>query len=377
MKKSIKLTILLLMATTLLLQPGCAKEPEAVTSESNRWPELLRVLPENEYSLKGAFLQDEGYKQLYSQDKDETLFLKIMPMLVLSTPYSEAEWQETLGFTRADITQTILAQADDNRLQYYQAVRGQFSQEEVENAAKTGPLNEHLETMTYRGVEFYGWGEDDDIHMDWRSGVRKIGRGHRLAYIGDFACWVIWTDEVKEMIDSYKGKVKSLADNEDYRLLAEVLEEMGTVTAFFSAESQSITHVMEIHKEELDELRDEGQEQFIKEIENEPLLKPYQALAAGAGMDENGTYLIIALANPSEAATKENVGLLEQRINESKVFWKSGGDRKWMDSIESFDIKSQGRLTVAKLYGVVFTNWADFEVSRGLRRSYRPLLMHE
>ena len=334
-------------------------------------------------------MQTEGYvdllREYWSSSEDapagvfgnvEFLAHNNLPLFATAS-YTDQEWKDTVGFTVKDVTESIMAGSGPPS--YYQAVRGSFTAEDIASAAKTGPLNEHMETMSYGGYEFYSWGEDYDIHLrDWRSGIRTLGRGHRLAYVDGFALWMLWTDGVREMIDSYDGKINSLADNADYRLLAGALEEMDTVTAFFSTESQALSHLEEVFQDKIEELRDKGQEQIVEEFENEPLLKPYLALAAGAGRDENGTYLVIALANSNERSARDNASLLERRIKESKMFLLTEVDRKWMDHghVQSMEITSQGRLTVAKLYGPAYTEWDNFDITHswGL---YLPLLLHE
>jgi hypothetical protein len=390
MKKLVTIiTLILLLVTTIVPQIGCKgeiEETEPVPSESNRWLELLSVLPENEDTLKSAYIQTKEYvdilrEQLQSSqdapagalDSVELSVHRCLPLFE-STSYTDQEWKETVGFTVKDVNESVVASGGPPV--YYQAVRGNFGKEDLENAARTGPLNEHMEVESYSGYEFYSWGEDFDIHMDWRSGVRRLGRGHRLAYVDGFAIWMLWTDGLKEMIDAYEGNIPSLADNEDYKLLAGALEDMGTVTAFFSSDSVSISEFKDMFRDNFEELRQKGQEQQVTEFENEPLLKPYLSFATGASEDEQGTYLVIVLANPDESTARANVELLEQRINESLMLPYIEGDRKWTDGghIESMEINSNGRLTMAKLYGPVYTNWDDFALISGV---YMPLLLHE
>ena len=384
MKKVITITTLaLLLATTLIWQSGCGKETEVSTSESNRWLELLSVLPENEITLKAAFLQDnaclEEKGQQYPQISAEYAIIRNHPLLSGSSPgaYSDEEWKETLGFVSADIDQRIYA--GELPLDYYEAVRGRFSRDDVDNAARTGLGNDMLEVVSYQGHEFYSWGGDNDINMSMRSNVRQLGRGFRLALVDDFIFWVRWTDGMKEMIDSYEDNVKSLADNEDYKLLAGALEELDTVTALFSTESQSRSYVSEIYQQIIEDPdNNERRQVFVEEIKRELRLKPYQAFATGAGIDKDGYYLAIALLNPSEEVARENATLLEQRINQSKIAmaWHSQSDDKWSDLIESMEIESKGRLTLARLYGAVVECWVNFNVM-GMMGPYEPLLIHE
>ncbi|MBA7558702.1 hypothetical protein ES708_00309 [subsurface metagenome] len=372
------LTMTLLMTAMLLLPASCSRETEVPTSESNRWLELLRVLPENENTIKAAYLSDWAYsaekmpEAEYAVGHSIPLFQRVVPI------GPGGELKENLGFSGDEITSVIYAGALP--VNYYQAVRGDFNREDVDNAAKTGPMNEklELEVITYKGHDFYSWGEDFEINLAMRSNIRPLGRGHRLALVDDFIFWVLWTDGIKEMIDSYEGNIPSLADNEDYWLLAGALEELDTVTAFFSAESQSQSHIKEVYKGMLEEPSNERQQLFTEEVERQVRLKPYQALATGAGIDEKGYYLAIALLNPSEELARENATLLEQRINQSKIAmaWHSQSGDKWSDLIESMEIESKGRLTLARLYGAVVECWVNFNVM-GIMGPYEPLLIHE
>ena len=374
-------TLALLLVAALISQAGCEKETEVPTSESNRWLELLNVLPENAVTLKAAFLQDNAYleekKQQYPQITAEYTIIRNHPLLSGTGPgaYSDDEWKETLGFIQADVDQRIYA----GRLpmDYYEAVRGRFSRDDIDNAVRTGPMNEMLEVVSYKGQEYYSWGEDNEINIQYRSNVRPLGRGYRLALIDDFIFWVRWTDGMKKMIDSYEDNIKSLVDNEDYKLLAGALEDLDTVTAFFSTESQSLSYISKIYRQIIQDPGDNERRQlFVEEINREVRLKPYQAFATGTGLDEKGYYLAIVLSNPSEEVARENATLLEQRINESKIVWAwhSQNSDTWSDPVESMEIESKGRLTIAKLYGVAAQCWANFNVMQMLG-PYEPLLI--
>lgn len=380
MKKLIgTIALILLLATVVLLPAGCTQETEKTEitpSESNRWLELLRVLPENENTIKAAYLSDWAYsaekmpEAEYAVGHSIPLFQRVVPI------GPGGELKENLGFSGDEITSVIYAGALP--VNYYQAVRGDFNREDVDNAAKTGPMNEmlELEVITYKRHDFYSWGEDFEINLAMRSNIRPLGRGHRLALVNDFIFWVLWTDGIKEMIDSYEDNIASLADNEDYWLLAGALEELDTVTAFFSAESHSLSHFNEIYNQEkIEELSPEIRERFVTERDRDIRLKPYRALATGAGKDGEGYYLAIALANPDEATARDNAKLLEQRINEAKMVWGPQAGQKWADLIENAVFESNGRLTLAKLYGQVVEFWDFFEILG--RGQYEPLLMHE
>jgi len=366
------------LAIVLLLSLGgvvsCAEETEIAPSESNRWLELLKVLPENEETLKVAYLQDTAY-MLEKMPQGEYPIAHNLPMFGRSPgSYSDEEWKATLGFVAADVDQTIYAGTPP--IHFYEALRGRFNQGDIDNAVRTGPMNEILEVVPYGNHEFYSWSGDFEINLAMRSNVRPLGRGHRLALLDDFILWIKWTDGMKEMIDSYEDNIESLSDIEDYQLLAGGLEELDTVTAFFSSEPQSESHFKKVHQEQIEQLDPEIKELLLGELESDVKLKPYLALATGAGRDDKGYYLAVALANVDEKTARENVRLLEQRINQAKMVWGSTAGEMWSKYIESMEIESRGRLTLCKLYGAIIELWDSFEMYNtwGL---YEPLLIHE
>jgi hypothetical protein len=382
MKKLIGTIVLILLLTTAALLPaGCdqeSEETEIIPSESNRWLELLKVLPENEETLKGVILQDIAYldekKQQLPQITDDYEIIGNLPELFGSSPhaYNDEEWKETLGFVRSDVDRTIIG--DMVPPHHYVAVQGRFDRDEIDKAVKTSPMNEMLEVVSYHGYEYYSWGEDNQVNMTMRSNVRPLGRGHRLALVDDFAFWVIWTEGVEEMIDSYEGNIKSVADNEDFIKLAGVLEEFDTVTAYFSNETQAYSNYSEVLKQITEDPdSNEANKIYAEEIKREPRLKPYQAFATGAGLDDKGYYLVIAILNPDEETAKQNAGLLEERLNNARLPWGEPAGIPWSEVTEDMEIEASGRLTIAQLYGQACVNWDNFSINLGSL----PLLIHE
>jgi hypothetical protein len=376
MKKLISITMLtLLVAVTLISQPGCEKEAEDSTSEPNRWLELLNIVPANDNTLKAVYLNDREYliekTEQYPQIPLEYAIGKVHP-LTGARYYDAEEWKETLTFTLEDVKQSIYAGITPSN--YYEAVRADFSREEVDNAMRTGPLNDILEIMSYQGHEFYSWGGDNEMDFSRRSFVRPLGKGHRLALLNDFLFWVTWTDGLKEMIDSYDDRIDSLADVEEYKLLADGLAELDVCTAFFSTQSQSHSSITEWLQQYPSFNYDcpEEYQRFLESIEETVYLEPYQAFATGAGLDEHGFYMAIVLVNPDEEAARSNATLLEQRINQTESVWRG---LQWSDLIESMEIQSEGRLTLASLYGPICEYWTWFDMySSG---QYEPLLVYE
>jgi hypothetical protein len=385
---TIVLTVLL--ATAILPQTGCGGdtgETEPVASESNRWLELLEVIPENEITLSGVYLQDfahlmdkvEQYPGVtgryalshISGDSRSALFSRFNPI----DPAIADEYRKTVGFTLEDIKQMITSGENP---QAYEAYRGSFNKTDIDNAVKTGPMNDQLETVQYGDYEFYSWGEDNLANLEQRSSVRPLGRGHRLALVDDFVFWMTWTEGIEYMIDSYSNKVDSLADVEEYRLLVAGLATFDVTHAYFSKDANSYAEMKEwlelfknVHSIDSDE-----QQRIEESIEDTPLLKPYQAFATGAGLDEDGYFLAIVLLNPDDNTANKNVPLLERRIKETRSVWQ---ENEWANWINDMSIKSEGKLTTAKLHGAICEFWWErFEkLDPRVGGVYEPLLLHE
>src|SRR4030042_723118 len=238
---------LLVLLLAITIPSGCKEGPDNSTPESNRWLELLQVLPENEETLKGVYLQDfASIKEKLKQYPGITEQYGISHFSVGSrssllsrynwdTAITE-EYERTVGFTLEAIGQIITSGENP---WVYEAYRGTFSKVSIDNAVKTGPLNDQLEIVQYDNYTFYSWGEDNLANLEQRSSVRPLGRGHRLALAGDFVFWMTWTEGIEDMLDSYSNKKESLADVEEFRLLAEGIEALDVTHAYFSQDTIS------------------------------------------------------------------------------------------------------------------------------------------
>jgi len=146
------IALLLLLVTSVLPQTGCkgeTEETEPAASESNRWLELLRVLPKNEVTLKGAYLQDFSYltdrKEQHPQITKEYAVSHgsvISRSSLFSNYYNltdpdadvEGEYKNTLGFTLDNVGQMISSGEDPH---VYEAYHGNFNKADIDNANST------------------------------------------------------------------------------------------------------------------------------------------------------------------------------------------------------------------------------------------------
>jgi len=389
-KPIIAILLILFMVAAIVPRTSCNAETEEtgqVASESNRWLELLKVLPKNETTLKGAYLQDSAYlKEKVKQhpeitDRYGVSHLSASSMSSLFSRYNFVdteivnEYKDTLGFTFDNVGQMI-SSGEDPRV--YEAYRGSFNKADIDSAVKSGPLNDLLEIVQYGDSEFYSWGGDDEFNLDRRSSVRPLGRGHRLALVDDFIFWMVWTEGIEEMIDSYNDRVDSLADVEEYRSIAEGLAALDVFHAYFSMNIHSYSDMVNWLEQNQDypHYHPEAKQRIEEAIEDTALLQPYRAFATGAGLDEDGYYLAIVLLNPDEDTASRNASLLKKRIKETRSVWQ---ENSWMYWIDSMRVEHKGRLTTAKLHGAICEFWWErFEkLDPRVAGVYEPLLLHE
>jgi hypothetical protein len=285
--------------------------------------------------------------------------------------YNAEEWKQTVGFNRDNMDREIFYPLAGHPKQY-EAILGRFNREDIDKALKNDPLNSDLKTVTYAGVDFYSAGEDG-INLSRRSNIHSLGQGTRLALVNDLVFATGFTSAMEEMIDAYQNNTRSLADLEAYQLLADGLTELDAFTALFSTDSQAQSHVKELYKDIIENPGSDNsssiRQNMAEQLQREVQLKTYQAYAVGAGLDEKGYYMAIVLLNADKDTATYNDKALKDQIKQSKT--ETG--TPWPDIIDSMEVKSDDRLTLAKLYGKAAYAWKGFDMAS----VYDSLLMYK
>ncbi len=145
-------------------------------------------------------------------------------------------------------------------------------------------------------------------------------------------------------IDAGLNEGASLADVEEFRLLAGGMSRLGAYTMLLSDDV-------------------EVWDAANYAAEGGPWLRPYEAFATGAGKDENGHYMALVLVHAADASAEENVGLLRRIIEEEGSMLH---DISWSDyiDVERSEIHAEGRVLLAKLRGGFANNWRDWVTQR-------------
>ena len=213
-------------------------------------------------------------------------------------------------------------------------VRGRFDPQAADEALGTCSECPAPSREEHRGIPFYSWGEDyaGDADMKFAPpAFDSLGRGGRIAVLDEYVFRTLGASDMKALIDANRNEGRSLADVEEFRLLAGGMSRLGAYSMLLS-----------------DDVEVWGLE--AESAEAGPRLRPYDAYAVGAGKDETGPYMALVLVHADDTSAEENVGLLRRTIEEGSSTWY---DAPWSDftDVDRLEIDAEGRVLMAKLRG--------------------------
>ena len=160
------------------------------------------------------------------------------------------------------------------------------------------------------------------------------------------------TDDMKSLIGILQDESLSLADFQEYRLLATGTSLLRAYSMLLTDNTFELEAMVHSHLKRID-ATDEGVAQRRETLAGPGTLRPYQALATGAGRDKNGPYMALALVHADSQVAEGNVDLLRRRIEEGS---SSVHETPWSDIIDiaRLEITSEERLLLAKTQGPNF-----------------------
>lgn len=230
-----------------------------------------------------------------------------------------------------------------------EVVRGRFDPDATDRALKSCSECPAPDRQEQRGVKFYSWGEDRQVDISKQlspPAFDQMGRGGRIAVLDNFVFRTVETPGMKALIDASRGNRPSLADAEEFRLLAKGMSTLEAYSILLSDMTQdvggNIEQWLSVIATPEDRLR------MIELREDFPILRPYQVFGTGAGRDEAGLYMAVVLVHVNESFATENVELLRARFLEAPSLpsWEPEPFTGIVDSVES---RSDGRLLLAKV----------------------------
>lgn len=196
--------------------------------------------------------------------------------------------------------------------------------EQIGRAADVAPVLEK-----YRGILFHAWGTTGG---DLRDRLKppafdRHGRGGRIAVQDKYVFYSVKTSGMEGLIDASQGKRPSLADAEEFRLLARGMSALGAYNAWF-------TDRVDLTK---------ANDGIDQEVQGPPLLRPYFAVSIGGGKDDEGSYSALVLVHSDSKLATENVDRLRRRIDASTS----------SIPVDVIEIRVEGQSLLTKLRG----NW--------------------
>lgn len=222
----------------------------------------------------------------------------------------------------------------------------------------------------HQGISYYRWGEDSDQDLTRRfapPAFDYLGRGGPLAVMEDYVFRTAEISEMQALIDSSLDIMPSLADAQEYALLAEGITELNLYSVFLSDQTQQGVRGMlpaEVPEEQIQALEEKLKDSPLLTL----LLRPYTALALGNGRDDSGGFAGVVLVHSDDEAANENASLLSRRLLNVQSLRMHV---PWTELIDAVEIRAEERLLLAKFY----TETPGFGINMYHQRE--SLLVHE
>lgn len=259
--------------------------------------------------------------------------------------------RQNIGFGPQDVDQDILAGPPPMG---FEAIKGHYDTSAIKQAVNRYE-SEMPRFQQYEGITVIDWGYGgNEINLGkilMPPAFDNLGRCRPLGVEDSYIFRAFDTASIEMMIDASQGRLTSLADNADFRLMAETLSEMGAYSAFLTNQVLGLD-LVELVAAEL------GGSVTAEELiaEAGQLLSPYRTYATGIGKDEEGALMTIVLVYDSSEEASSDVPVFEQRIENGTSVWTG---EPWRDRIDSYEIWADGRTLRATLRGEMVSSWLE------------------
>ena len=392
--------------------PDSLETPETVDPGASESPyeELLRAIPDTPEAREAVYIEDYALaRQIFADvaympgpEDDEAVteeFYDWLPPMsfrgdasdppILSfgrrsflSPYRHMEYKQAKGMSYTEYLAFSQQVAFDVRnvdrvavtepgtlVDVLEVATGRFDPKTIDNALEscsecpTPSLGEH------GGISYYSWGEDLQVNKELRMAppvFDRYGRGGRISVLDDYVLRAYSTANLEALINAYQDNRPSLADAEEFRLLAQEMSQLGAYTMLLS--DNTFGPDMYRASPMLEGLSQGEQDRILAKLAEPVPLRPYQAFATGAGKDDAGPYMALVLVHADGGSAEENVTLLRQRIDEGTGAVYSD---PWSKSIDEAEINADGRLLIAKIRGRVAISPYEWVINRD------NLILHE
>jgi hypothetical protein len=196
---------------------------------------------------------------------------------------------------------------------------------------------EQLVCEDYRNITIYSWENGTQWRLAdsssnpnpcIRDAARPLAVSERQLFIGESV------DDIKSMIDASLDKASSLADVPEYALAAQRMFDLKVFGAIISDHTLANSY------------------KFFPASSITPKLKKFLTYSVGGGRDAQGGFVALVLVHDDADAAKENVSLLEQRIN--NTLQQSG---ELDELIHDITIWREDKVIISKIYTNSETLW--------------------
>ena len=305
-----------------------------------------------------------GSHEVYESEGALRPNLAARPSIAGMTSRDDPIHRDSIGFDQRNFEQTVLVTDLENR--DLEIIRGRFDPVATEQAINGCSECPSHDGVIYNGVKLYIWGEDlaGDRKLRYRPpAFDTFGRGGRIAVTDDYVFRTIETHRIEMLIDATAGDRPSLAEFEEFRLIAAALDELDVYGALISIRTQSLgNYPLPFSLPFGNRL-----EYILERLDESPLLRPYRAFATAIGRDKDGHYMALVLVHENEVLAQENVGLIEKRLKDPGTLLRVDSKETFAEEVNLRSVESQvdGRVLVAKLRGDLSRKWTTWYFNNG------------
>ena len=253
-----------------------------------------------------------------------------------------------LAFDLREVDQSVEAGLPPAVLE---VVRGRFDPAATDKALSACAECPIPDRQERHGVPFYSWGEDLLQNVESRflpPAFDSFGRGGRIAVLDRYVFRTVETPGINALIDANGGNRRSLADVDEFRLLAKGMSTLESYSVLFSDMTQQVGG--DIAWGLLGDGTQEERLRMAELQENFPILRSYQVFGTGAGRDEQGPYMAVVLVHADESSAIENAELLRARFLEAPPL-PTWHPEPFHGIVKSVETQTDGRVLLAKVRG--------------------------
>jgi hypothetical protein len=325
-----------------------AQTASAQPTSTNTFSEMLKLIPTSPQTRQEVIIHDYArIRQMYTIPQpaaeasatDQQAYVKAIASALPGTDpaFKAAAFlsgfqyavptpirRENMGFGVQDVDADIQTGLPP---QVFEAIRGRIDPAAIEDALKRCSSCPIPVRDTYEGCKTYDWRRDPVVgSLKLRFTPPAFDNVGRLRPLGVQKSYVFRApalEDIQRMCATSRGKHLSLADETDFRVIAQGMSALGAYSVV---------------------LLDKPNQHL--EAPTKPLLRCYQAAGWGIGKDEQGQYLALMLVHTEEQTARENVRLLRRRIAETSI---PEPKTSWKELVDSIDIRTEGRALLATL----------------------------